>query len=115
MIRMDLRDCVLDGFGSIADRDVRQQVEVEGNAGELIQMIHRLRTNDFLCCGYNTQRNKACHVTGGRSNGSSTRPARAEIAAGAAADIEIVQVPRMRALVVLNFKNDLVLVVWFLD
>src|SRR5204863_9255380 len=58
---------------------------------------------------------EACHVTRGRGDGSPTRSARAEITTRAAADVEIVQVVRMRALFVFNFKNDLVLVVWLLD
>ena len=46
---MDLREGILDELGGIADRDVWQQVEVECDAGELIQMVHRLRADNFLC------------------------------------------------------------------
>src|SRR5215212_1899806 len=45
---MDLREGVLDESGGIADRDVWQQVEVERDAGELIQMVHSLRADNFL-------------------------------------------------------------------
>jgi hypothetical protein len=58
VIRMDLREGILDGLGGISDRDVWRQVEVEGNAGELIQMIHRLRSDNFLCRCYDTHRDE---------------------------------------------------------
>ena len=46
---MDLSEGVLDELGGIADRDVWQQVEVERDAGELIQMVHSLRADNFRC------------------------------------------------------------------
>src|SRR5206468_13105481 len=49
VMRMDLRESVLNELGGIADGDVRQQVEVERDAGELIQMVDSLGTDNFLC------------------------------------------------------------------
>src|SRR4029453_5301604 len=115
VLRMDLREGVLDELGGIADGDVWQQVEVERDTGELIQMVHSLRANDFFCRCYDTQWDEARHVTCSCSDGPSTRAARAEITAGAAADVEIIQVPRVRPLLVFDFENDLVLIVGFLD
>src|SRR4029453_808014 len=115
VLRMDLREGVLDELGGIADGDVWQQVEVERDTGELIQMVHSLRANDFFCRCYDTQWDEARHVTCSCSDGPSTRAAGAEITAGAAGDIEIVQVVRVRPLLVFDFENDLVLIVRFLD
>src|SRR5215470_3872618 len=112
---LELREGILDVLGRIPDRDVWQQIEIECDAGELIKMIHCLRTDNFLCGCYNTHRHEACHVTGSRGNRPTTRAAGAEIPTGAAPDIEVVQVPWVRALLVFHFKNDLVLVVGLLD
>src|SRR5213595_2794479 len=114
-MRLDLRNSILNVLRSIANRGIRQQVEIESDTGELVEVVHGLRANNLLGCCYNTKRNEARHVTRGRGDGSPTRSARAEIAARATADVEIVQVIRMRALFVFNFKNDLVLVVRLLD
>src|SRR5436305_9213358 len=114
-MRLDLRDSILDVLGSIANGGVRQQIEIESDTRELVEMVHSLRANNFLGCCYNTKRNQAGHVTRSRGDGSPTRSARAEIAARATADVKIVQVVRVRALFVFNFKNDLVLVVRLLD
>src|SRR5437868_3135056 len=58
MLRMDLREGFLDRLGGIANCDVWQQVEVERNTGELIQMVHSLRTDNFLSRCYNTHRDQ---------------------------------------------------------
>src|SRR6266550_398243 len=113
--RMDLIEGLLNVLRGIANGDVRQQVEVERDAGELIQMVHSLRSNDFPGRCYNTHRDEIRHVTCGRSDGSSAPAARAEVTPCVAADVEIVQVVRVRALLVFNFENDLILVVWLLD
>ena len=112
---MDLREGILDHLRGIADGDVWQQVEVERDAGELIQMIHSLRADNFLCRCYDTHRHEIRHITCGRSYGSTASAARTEIAAGVAADVEIVQVVRVRPLLIFNFENNLVLVIRFLD
>src|SRR5262245_22768696 len=46
--RLDLRYGILDVLRSIANRRIRQQVEIEGDAGELVEMVHRLRADNFL-------------------------------------------------------------------
>src|SRR5206468_3694572 len=48
IMRLDLRYSILDVFRSIANRATRQQVEIEGDAGELVEMVHGLRANNFL-------------------------------------------------------------------
>jgi hypothetical protein len=58
MLGLEFRKRILDVFRSIADRDVWQQVEVERDAGELIQMVHSLRADNFLCRCYNTHWNQ---------------------------------------------------------
>ena len=115
IIGMDLRECILDELGGIADRDVWQQVEVECDTGELIQVVHRLRADNFFCRCYNTHRDEVRHVTCCCGDRSPTRAACTEIAAGVAAHIEIIQVVRVRPLLIFDFEDDLVLVVRFLD
>src|SRR5215472_11579301 len=51
--RLDLRYGILDVLRSIANCGIRQQVEIEGDAGELVEMVHGLRANNFLGCCYN--------------------------------------------------------------
>src|SRR5262245_44135401 len=48
VVRLDLRYGTLDVLRSIANRRVRQQVEIERDAGELVKMVHSLRANNFL-------------------------------------------------------------------
>src|SRR6266850_7310061 len=48
VMRLDLSDRVLDVLRSIANCAVWQQVEVERDAGELVQMVHGLRPKNFL-------------------------------------------------------------------
>ena len=40
----DLREGILDKCGGIADGNVGQEVKVDRHAGELVEMIYRLRT-----------------------------------------------------------------------
>src|SRR6516225_7887578 len=70
VMRLELRKGVFDVLRGIADRDIRQQVEIECDTGELVEMIHRLRTNNFPCGCYNTHGDKGCHVTCGRGDHS---------------------------------------------
>src|ERR1700746_2498366 len=79
--RMDLCEGVLDELGGIPDGDVWQQVEIKRDAGELVQMIDSLRTDNFLCRCYNTQRYKIRHVSCSRGNRPAAATACAEIAA----------------------------------
>src|SRR5438094_233717 len=45
---MHLCEAVFDEFRGITDRNVWQEVEVDGDACELVEVIDRLRTNDLL-------------------------------------------------------------------
>ena len=78
-------------------------------------MVHRLRAYALACGCYNTQRYQIRHVTCGRSYSSAAATTRAEVAAGVTADVQVVQIPGVRALLVFDFQNHLVLVVWLLD
>src|SRR6266446_2615549 len=53
-----LCEAVFDEFGRVTNRDVREQVEVDGHAGELIEVIDRLWTNDLLCRCYGAERHE---------------------------------------------------------
>ena len=44
-----LRETVFNEFRGIPNRNVRQQIEVDGHAGELVEVINCLRTDDLLC------------------------------------------------------------------
>src|SRR5215475_13526145 len=48
VLRLNLRYGILDVLCSITNRGIWQQVEIEGDAGELVEMVHGLRTNNFL-------------------------------------------------------------------
>src|SRR6478735_3431137 len=48
VMRLDLRYGILDVLRSVANSRVRQQVAIESYTGELVQMVHRLRANNFL-------------------------------------------------------------------
>src|SRR6478736_2377165 len=48
VMRLDLRHGILDVLRSVANRRIRQQVEIESDTGELVEMVHGLRTNNFL-------------------------------------------------------------------
>src|SRR5919198_2679092 len=48
VMRLDLSYRILDVLCSIADRGIRQQIEINSDTGELVQMVHRLWANDFL-------------------------------------------------------------------
>ena len=58
MLRMELRESLLNELGGIANGDIWQQVEVECDASELVQMVHSLRADNFLCRCYNTHRDE---------------------------------------------------------
>src|SRR6476619_5998709 len=45
---LDLRYGILDVLRSIANRRIRQQVEIESDTGELVEMVHGLRANNLL-------------------------------------------------------------------
>ena len=48
VMRLDLRYSILYVLRSIANRGIRQQVEIESDTGELVEMVHGLRANNFL-------------------------------------------------------------------
>src|ERR687891_164877 len=48
VMRLDLSYRILDVLRSIADRGIGQQIEIKSDTGELVEMIHRLRSDDFL-------------------------------------------------------------------
>ena len=48
ILLMHLRKGLFDKFRGIANGDAGQQIEIDRYAGELIEMIHSLRTNHFL-------------------------------------------------------------------
>src|SRR5438105_15856364 len=57
-LSMHLCETVFDEFGRVTDCDVRQQVEIDGHAGELIEVIDCLWTDDLLCRCYCAQRDE---------------------------------------------------------
>src|SRR5882757_10138671 len=48
VMRLNLSHGVLDVLRSIANRGIRQQVEIKSDAGELVEVVHGLRANNFL-------------------------------------------------------------------
>src|SRR6266487_4693632 len=107
---MHLGKTVLDIFGRVTDCDVRQQVEVDGHTGELIEVIDRLWTDDLLGRCYSAQRHEIGCSAGGSGDGAAGRSAVNRCAASVAAHIKIVQIGRLGALVVFDFEDDLILV-----
>src|SRR5689334_18465173 len=112
---MELSERILDKFGGVADRSVWHQVEVKCYAGELIQMIHSLRADNFLCRCYNTHRHEIRHVTSSRSYSSSAATAGTEVSTGVAANVQIIEIVRMSAFFVFNLEDNLVLIVRLFD
>jgi len=86
---------VLDEVGRVADRHARLQVEEEGDASELVQMVHRLRP----------ERRPPFHQ----------RVERDEVLAVVGLDVEEREVLGGGALLVLDLEDDLVLIVRLLD
>src|SRR5438128_2617744 len=112
---MHLREAVLDEFRGITDRNVWEQVEVDSHAGELVEVIDRLRTNDLLCRCYGAQRHKVGGSTSCGRDCSTASSARAEIATGIAAHVKIIEIGRLSALVVFHLENHLILVLRLFD
>ena len=79
----------------MADGVARLQIEEQGNAGELIDMIHRLRTQNRMPRCQGIQRDHARAVV--------------------ALDVEQMEVLRLGALIVGNLENHLILVGRLLD
>src|SRR5690349_24549875 len=63
VMRLNLCYCIFNVLRSIANRGIRQKIEIEGDAGELVEMIHRLRADDLLGGCYHPKRNQIGHVT----------------------------------------------------
>src|SRR5437660_952467 len=111
ILEMHLRERVFDKFGRIANRNVRQQIKINGNAGELIKMVYSLRTDNRICRCYGTQRNEIRARPGCGGNAVARRATLANRAAAVAAHVQIVEISRLRTLIVLHFEADLILVV----
>src|ERR1700719_3581531 len=100
---MHLCEAVFDKFGGITDRNIREQVEIDSYTRELVEVIDRLRTDDLLCRCYGAQRYEVGLSTGGGCDCSTARSARAKVAASVAANVEVVEVGRLSALVIFDF------------
>src|SRR5438445_10793281 len=105
---MHLREAVFDEFRGITNRNVWQQVEVDGHAGELVEVIDCLRTDDLLCGCYGAQR----HEVGGSSSGgrdcSTACAARAEASSSVTMNVKVVKSGRLCPLVVFQLDIQLV-------
>ena len=51
-----------------------QQIEIDGDAGELIEVIDRLRTDDLRCRCYGAQRNEISGRAGRRGDSAAAGP-----------------------------------------
>src|ERR1044071_4246819 len=60
---LNLCHCIFNVLRSISYSGIRQKIEIKRDAGELVEMIHSLRANDFLGGGYHPKRNQIGHVT----------------------------------------------------
>src|SRR5437899_10229173 len=107
---MDLGEAVLDEFRRVTDGDVRQQVKINRYAGKLVVVIDRLRADDLFCRCYGAQWHEIGCRAGGSSDGAPTRIWIGGGAAGVTADVKIVEIGRLGALVVFHFEDDLILV-----
>ncbi len=58
ILLMYLRKRIFDELRRVTDRLTRQQIKIDCDAGELIEMIHRLWPDDLLCRCYRAQRNQ---------------------------------------------------------
>ena len=95
---MHLCEAVFDEFRGITDRNVWQEVEVDGDACELVEVIDRLRTNDLLCRCYRAQRHKVGDSASSGRDRSTACSGRAEIATGIAAHVKIIEIGWLGAL-----------------
>ena len=87
ILSMYLRKRVFDKFRGITNRNVREQIKINRDAGELIEVIHRLRTNDLARRCYSAQRNEIGARSGCGGNAIARRAALANRAAAIAPDI----------------------------
>src|SRR5689334_16948728 len=46
MCILNLSERILDEFRRVTDRDAGQQIKIDSDAGELVEMVHCLRTDD---------------------------------------------------------------------
>ena len=111
---MHIFEGIFDEFRGIADRNIRQQVKIDGHAGELIEVIDRLRTDHLTSRCDRTQRNK---IRGGSScNCNPCAAARlANCVPAVAPHVQVIQVVGRRPLVVFNFQNHLILILRLLN
>ncbi len=45
MFALNLSERIFNVFGRVTDRDAGQQIEIDGDAGELIEVVHRFDRN----------------------------------------------------------------------
>src|SRR5437773_5317372 len=110
-----LCEAVFDEFRGITDRNVWQEVEVDGHAGELIEVIDRLWTNNLLCRCDRAQRHKVGGSAGSGRDRTTACSTGAEAAAGVTAHVKIIQIGRLGALVIFDLENHLILVLRLFD
>ena len=112
---MYLRERIFDELGRVANRYSGQQIEINRDARELIEVVHRLRPDHLRCRCDGAQRNK---IGRRASRGCVSAAAGATLGdrvPAVTAHIQIIEIARRRALVVFHFKDDLILVVRLLD
>src|SRR5260370_3478268 len=106
ILPMHLRERVFDEFGRIADCNIREQIKINRNAGELIKVVYRLRTNNLFCRCHRAQWNQIGCGSSRGGNAVARRAALANRAAAIAAHIQIVEIARLRAFVIFDFEKD---------
>src|SRR5437762_5457926 len=108
---------MLNEFGCIADGNAWQQIKINRDAGELVEMVDGLWSNDLTCRCYSAHRNQ---IRAGSSCGCDSADPRSAAAlvnraAGIAPHIQIIEISRLCALVVFHFEDDLILIVRLFD
>ncbi len=91
----DLFGCVLDELGCRSDGVAGFQVEEQSHAGELIDVVDTLGSNDRVPACKRAERHHALTVV--------------------TLDVKFAQILRVRPFVIRNLQDDLVLVRWLLD
>ena len=110
-----MRKGIFNEFRRVADRYAGQQIEVDADAGELIEVIDRLRSKHLTSRGYRAQRNEIGSDSCRRGNAATPGTGLSYSVRAVSANVEIVEVARRCALVVLHFEDYLILIVRLLD
>src|SRR6266516_6376490 len=58
ILAMHLCERIFNEFGRVTDGNAGQQIKINRDAGELIEVVHSLRTNNLTCRCYGAQWNK---------------------------------------------------------